>query len=155
MLLVGIAYLLVVGIMFWVLASRNRAFQRNEPAVTGTVVALGPPDAAGLRTVFRDRDTRVAVVRFTYRGTTREVPAEVDVDQHLRVGATVTLIVFQPGPQPDSGADVVVVRGQGLRELEAMPAVYLVGAGVVTWYLVFSLVQQGFGTRTRRREVPG
>ncbi len=155
MTVVGIAYLLVVGISLGVLSGRDRRFHREAPTTQGTVVEVTRPAGTTLgRTTGQNRSYRIVTIKYSINGRTGTTVADVPTRVGLTVGSTVTL-VYRLGENSDD--DFVLMRDLGVKPLAAMSVFFIFAAGLVATISVIRLVQ---GRRLRQppreklREIP-
>lgn len=138
MTVLGIVYLVVVGISLGVLAGRARHFHHNAPTTEGVVVAINHTRASALGRATPNRTSRQVTIRYTIDGRTGTTVADVAGRAPLEVGSKVQL-VYEMGQ--DGAEDFVLVRDLGIKPLAAVSLFFIFAAGLVACVSLIRLVQ--------------
>lgn len=134
----GVVYLLTVGVLYMVLADRDEDFLKDGQTLTGTVTAIRTApaeDSLPLRSLTRPGSSTVAVIEYRYegeKGTTTSSPSSSR--RTYTVGQHVTLVAHKAssGNRED---DVVAVKDRTATGLRVIPYGFFVSAAVVAWFL--------------------
>lgn len=134
----GVVYLLAVGVLYMALADRDEDFLKEGQTLTGTVTAIHTApseDSSPLRSLTHPGGSIVAVIEYRYegeKGTTTS--SSYSNPRKYAVGQHVTLVAHRAssGNRDD---DVVAVKDRTATGLRVIPYGFFVSAAVVAWFL--------------------
>ncbi|AXE37296.1 hypothetical protein [Acidipropionibacterium virtanenii] len=134
----GVVYLLTVGVLYMVLAERYDVFLKQGQTLTGTVTAIRAAptgDSSPLRNLTHPGGSTIAVIQYRYegeKGSTTSSP--YSSPRKYVVGQHVTLVAHRASSgNPDD--DVVAVKDRTAAGMRAAPYGFFVSAAAVAWFL--------------------
>lgn len=139
--LLGVAFLAVCSMLFFVRADRAADAERHMTAVPGTVIRLDQAHQSDVRDLFRRRSSQVPVVSFTVNGTQKVVPIDSARGRH-RLGDRVP-IIYDANDPLDPNDDLVLIKGQDISALRTVAAAFAVAAALAAWVFVVLGFLQG------------